>query len=84
MLNTYGPLKRMGKYKLRFKSKSWITLGLQKSISIKNKLLTTFINTKDPVLKEEIHTECKNLGNLLSTLMKKSKQTYYNKYFETY
>ena len=40
LLDTYAPLKRINKYKLKFKSKPWITLGLQKSISVKNKLLT--------------------------------------------
>ena len=35
----------------------WITLDLQKSISVKNKLLTKFINKKDPVLKKEFHTK---------------------------
>ena len=61
----------------------WIILGLQKSISLKNKLLTQFINTKHPILKEEIHNEYKNFRNMLSTLMNKSKQAYYDKYFET-
>ena len=35
LLDTYAPLKRVKKYKLKFKSKPWITLGLQKSISVK-------------------------------------------------
>ena len=35
LLDTYAPLKRINNYKLKFKSKSWITLGLQKSISVK-------------------------------------------------
>ena len=83
LLDTYAPLKRINKYKLKFKSKPWITLGLQKSVSIKNKLLTNFINKKDPILKEEFHTNYKKYRNLLSTLMKKSKQAYYDKYFET-
>ena len=82
LLDTYAPLKRIYKYKLKFKSKPWITLGLQKSISVKNKLLTNFINKKDPILKEEFHTNYKKYRNLLSTLMKKSKQAYYDKYFE--
>ena len=82
LLDTYAPLKRINKYKLKFKSKPWITLGLQKSISVKNKLLTNFINKKDPILKEEFHTNYKKYRNLLSTLMKKSKQAYYDKYFE--
>ena len=55
---------------------------MQKSIFVKNKLLTNFINKKDPILKEEFHTNYKKYRNLLSTLMKKSKQAYYDKYFE--
>ena len=35
LLDTYAPLKRINKHKLKFKSKPWITLGLQKSISVK-------------------------------------------------
>ena len=52
LVDTYAPLKRINKYKLKFKSKPWITLGLQKSISVKNKFVTYFINKKDPALKE--------------------------------
>ena len=80
LLDTYTPLKRINKYKLKFNSKPWITLGLQKSISVKNKLLKHFIN-KDPILKAEFHTNYKKYRNLLSTLMKKSKQAS-SKYFE--
>ena len=82
LLDTYAPLKRINKYKLKFKSKPWITLGLQKLVSVKSKLLTNFINKKDPVLKEAFHTKYKKYRNLLSTFMKKSKQAYYDKYFE--
>ena len=53
LLDTYAPLEIVKKYKLKFKSKLWITLGLQKSISVKNKLLPNFINNKDLILKEE-------------------------------
>ena len=82
LLDTYAPLKKINKYKLKFKSKPWITLGLQKSISVNKKLLTNFINKKDPILKEEFHNNYKKYRNLLSILMKKSKQAYCNKYFE--
>ena len=77
LLDTYAPLRRVNKCKLKFNSKSWITLGIQNSISVKNKLLTNFINKKDPVLKEQCHTNYKK-----SILMKKSKQAYYGKYFQ--
>ena len=69
-------LKIVKKYKLKFKSKPWVTLGLQKSISVKNKLLTNFINKKDPILKEVFHTNYKKSRNLLSIIMKKSNQAY--------
>ena len=82
LLDTYAPLKRINKYKMKFKSKPWINLDLQKSISVKNKLLKNFINKRDPILKEEFHTNYKKYRNLLSTLMKKSKQAYYDKCFE--
>ena len=82
LLDTPAPLKRMNKYKLKFKSRPWTTLGLQKSISVKNKLFVNFINKKDPILKGEFHTNYKKYRNLLSTLMKRSKQAYFGKYFE--
>ena len=55
---------------------------MQKSIFVKNKLLTNFINKTDPILKEEFHTNYKKYRNLPSTLMKKGKQAYYDRYFE--
>ena len=67
---------------LGFKSKPWITLDLQKSIFVKNKVHEIFINKKDHILKDKFHTSYKKYGNLLSTLKKKSKQAYYDKYFE--
>ena len=91
LLDTYAPLSRINKYKLKFKSKPWISFGLQKSISVKNNLLTNFINKLNPVLKEEFHSKYKKYRSLrtchyetiyYSTLMKKSKQTYHDKYFE--
>ena len=82
LLVTYVPLKRVKICKLKFKSKHSMTLGFQKSIFMKNKLLTNFINKKDPIIKEECHTNYKKYRNLLSTLMKRRKQAYYDRYFE--
>ena len=39
LLDTYAPPKKVKKYKLEFKSKPWITLALQKSMSVKNNCL---------------------------------------------
>ena len=43
-------------------------------MSVKYKLLIKFTDKKDPILKEHIHIECKDL---LFTLIKNSKQAYY-------
>ena len=61
LLDTNAPLKKVKNYKLKFKSKSWITLGLQKSISVKKKLITNFVNKKDPIMKENYHTNYKKI-----------------------
>ena len=45
--------------------------------------MVNFINKKDPILKQEFHTNYTKYRNVLSTLMKKGKQAYYDKYFET-
>ena len=39
LIDTYAPLKRINKYKMKFKSKPWINLGLEKSISVKKNYL---------------------------------------------
>ena len=83
ILNTHAPLKKVNKYKLKFKTKPWITPALQKSISIKNNLLKKFITVKDPQIKERYHKENKDYRNLLSTILKQSKTNYFNHYFES-
>ena len=39
ILNEHAPLKWVNKYKLKLKSKHWITPAIQKSASVKNNLL---------------------------------------------
>ena len=82
ILDVHAPLKKVNKYKLKFKTKPWITPALQKSISIKNNLLKKFITAKDPQVKERYHKEYKGYRNMLSTIFKQSKTNYYNHYFE--
>ena len=82
IFDEHVPLKRVNKYKLKFKSKPWITPAIQKSISVKNNLLKRFINSKDPQVKDIFHEQFKDYRNMLSTLLKKSRTNYYNQYFE--
>ena len=83
LLKIHAPYKKVKKYKLKFKEKPWISSGIQKSISIKNSIFKKYINKKDPHIKEELHQKYKNYRNIIATLMKKSKQNYFTKYFES-
>ena len=78
ILDKYLPLKKLTKQKLNFKTKPWITPGLQKSISIKNKLLEKCIKLKEPTLKNETPTKYKLYRNMLATLLERSKHTYFS------
>ena len=80
LLDIYAPLKRINEYKLEFKFKPSITLDLQKSISVKNKLLTILVNKENNILKEEFHINYKIYRHLSSTL---TLQAYCKKYFVT-
>ena len=81
LLDKHAPYKKLTKYKLKLKTKPWISLGLQKSISIKNSMFRKYIRLKEPYQKEQVHEKYKHYRNLLSTLMKKSKQMYFEEFF---
>ena len=68
-------LKKITKYQLKFNGEPWITSGIQKSISIKNKHLKKLIRKKDPQINAEFHEKYKTCKSC--TLMKKNKQTCY-------
>ena len=69
ILDKYLPLKKLTKQKLKFKTKPWITPGLQKSISVK-KLLIKLIKLKEPTLKNEVCTKNKFYRNMLLKQLK--------------
>ena len=52
LLDKHAPFKKISKYKLKFKTKPWITAALQKSISIKNSLFKNYIQVKKPCQEE--------------------------------
>ena len=95
ILDKHASFKKITKYKRKFRTKPWITPALQKSISIKNKIFRNYIKKnknkifknhikkKDITQKNELHNNYKIYRNLISTLMKKSKQNYYIMDFES-
>ena len=59
--------KKTSKYKLKFKTKPWITSGLQKPVAVKKELLKKFIQLKEPHMKLCSHPEYKKYKDMLST-----------------
>ena len=57
---------------------------LQKSISLKNKLVAKVIKLKEPTLNNEFPTKYRIYRNMLATLMKRGKQTYFSSFFENH
>ena len=57
-------------------------LRLTKINICKKQITYKFFYKKDPALKEKFQTKYKKYRYLLYTLIKKSKQAYYDKYFE--
>ena len=83
ILDKHAPFKNITKYKLKFRTKPWITPALQKSIFIRNKIFKNYIKKKDITQKNELHNKYKIYRNLITALMRRSKQNYYYKYFES-
>ena len=82
IFDVHAPFKKLNKYILRFKIKSWITPALKKSTSVDNSPFIKFINCNDCQRKENLHTRYKDYRNLLSILLKGGYTNYYNNYFE--
>ena len=82
LLDKHAPYRKLNKYKLKLKTKSWITPAIQKSILIKNNLFKKYIKQSDPLIKQGTHLKYKYYRNLFSTVLKNSKQSYNEKFFQ--
>ena len=80
-MDEFAPLKKISKYKLKFKKKPWITNDIKNLINIKNVYFSKYIKIKKNVIKNYFHTKYKTYRNLLSTLMKRSKDNYFRNHF---
>ena len=55
LLDKHAPYRKLNKYKLKLKTKPWITPAIQKSMLIKNNLFRKYIKLSDPLTKQEVH-----------------------------
>ena len=82
ILDKHAPFKNLTKKEIFNLNRTWVTKGLSKAITTKNKIHKKFLKAKDPTLKNRLHNEFKRRRNIISNLLKKSKQNHYTKFFD--
>ena len=80
LMDKHIPQKQLSQKDIKQMSKPWITKGIQKSIKVKNRYYKKFIANISPYY----HSKFKIYRNYkLNHLIKLSKISYYNKYFDS-
>ena len=64
LLDKHALFKKVSKYQLKLKSKSWMTAAVHKSILLKISLFEKYIKLKDSVKENETYDKCKYYKNL--------------------
>ena len=82
LLDKHVPWKTIKYSKPQYETKPWITPGLANSIRNKNKLYKSFCKEKDPKTKEYYEKQFKSYRNHISSLLRKTKDSYYKQYFK--
>lgn len=81
MINENLPLKLITKKQKKRDLKPWITKGILKSMSIRDKLLKKFIKAKNQDSKTLLHSKYKSYRNRITDLLRVSKKLHYQNFF---
>ena len=81
LLDKHIPLKKISNKSFKRRFKPWITFGILKSLRKRNELHNRYLRAKDIERKQTLYTHFKLYRNMLVTLIRKSKQNHFNKYF---
>ena len=81
ILNTMAPMRRMTKKEQRLKVRPWISKGILKSMKIRDTLYKKLAQ-RPPDERNEIFEKYKKYRNLIVTLQRRSKEMYFNDFFE--
>ena len=77
-----APIKKMTQNEQRLEQRPWITKGILKSMKIRDSLYKKIVK-KDNPQREEILVKYKKYRNSIVTLQRKSKEMYFQNFFET-
>ena len=80
ILNVIAPKKLLSR-KAGIAANPWQTKGILKSIDTRDNLYKSFVTEVRPDIKEYLHKQYKSYRNLLLTLQRVSKKSYYAEYF---
>ena len=81
LMNIHMPIKTKRFKKYNYKLTPWITTGILKSIRTRNNLYKKFVKLKDKKAKSIAETKYKTYRNLLSKIIKNTKQDFWLKRF---
>ena len=81
VIDKHAPFKKLNKKQMSALQKPWVTKGIIKAINIKNNIHKKIIKANNPTLKNNLHNQFKKYRNIISNLLKKSKQNYYINFF---
>ena len=81
LIDKHLPTKVFKNKKYRQKLRPWITPGIIKSMSIRDKLYQTFIHCKNPVKKQSFENRYKFYRNTIVSLCRRSKISHYSNFF---
>ena len=80
VIDHHAPIVTISRKKLKQKKKPWITDGILKFISVRNKYYTKFLETKDGFW----YKRYKCYRDMINRLIRQSKRKYYLSYFNKF
>ena len=82
LLDRHAPFKSFNKKPNIYSSKPWTITGIAKTIKVKDNLYTKFPSETNLQKKAEYQNQFRTCQNYISTLLRWSKDSYYNGLFE--
>ena len=70
-LDKHAPIKEFTKKEEKDKLKPYVTKGIKKCMSVRDKIYKQMIKEKDQLIKTEKHKKCKKYWNKITNLLKK-------------
>ena len=81
-LDKHAPVKKCIRKEQKLALKPWVTNGIKKSISVRDKLYKEMIKAKNDQIKKRKHEIYKTYRNKIVDLLRVSRKCHYQKYFK--